>query len=312
MNGAGSKRAEWRRNPERSNMLMLRLMTWISLRLGRPAGRVVLYGIAAYFLLFAPRSRAASRLYLQRVLKRPAGWRDIYRHFFCFASTIHDRVYLLNQRFELYDIQVVGEALVQELLSDGQGVLLIGAHMGSFEAIRALGRHRAGLTVAMAMYEENARKINQMLSAINPAAQQDVIGLGQFDSMLKVKERLEQGIAVGILADRMLGADDTQTVSLLGHPAPLPTGPFRMAAILRRPVVFMVGLYMGGNRYEIHFEQLADFSAVPAGQRQREIAGAMARYAGLLEKYCERAPYNWFNFFDVWQKTQNAARKDQE
>ncbi len=312
MTPAKTKRAEWMRSPERSNMLMLRIMTWISLRLGRPAGRVVLHGIAAYFLLFAPKSRIASRDYLQRVLQRKPGWRDIYRHFFCFASTIHDRVYLLNQRFDLYDIEVHGEALVQDLLVDGRGVLLLGAHMGSFEVIRALGRQRAGLTVAMAMYEENAQKINQMLGAINPAAQQHVIGLGRLDSMMKVKEHLEQGIAVGILADRMLGADATCAVPLLGGVAHLPTGPFRMAAIMRRPVVFMVGLHMGGNRYQIHFEQLADFSTVPAGQRQHEITCTMARYAALLEKYCMLAPYNWFNFFNVWQDVPDAASKDQE
>ncbi len=312
MTAAKTRSAEWVRNPERSNMLMLRLMSWISLRLGRRISRLVLRGIAVYFLLFAPGSRAASRDYLQRVLQRQVGWRDIYRHFFCFASTIHDRVYLINQRFDLYDIQVYGEEMVQALRADGQGVLLLGAHMGSFEAIRALGRQRTGLTVAMAMYKENARKINQMLAAINPTAQQDVIGLGQLDSMLQIKECIGQGTTVGILADRMLGDDDTQPVALLGGVVQLPTGPFRMAAILRRPVIFMVGLYMGGNRYEIHFEQLADFSTVPAGQRQQEMQRTMVRYAALLEKYCARAPYNWFNFFNLWQAVPDAARKDQE
>lgn len=288
-------------------MLMLRIMTWISLRLGRPAGRVVLHLIATYFLLFAPASRAGSRAYLGRILPRPARWWDIYRHFFCFAATIHDRVYLLNQRFDLFDIQVHGEPLMQELLADGEGLFLIGAHMGSFESIRALGRHHAGMKVAMAMYEENARKINRMLAAINPAAQQDVIGLGRIDSMLQIKEQLEQGTLVGMLADRTLGDDSVLAVPLLGDAAHLPVGPFRMAAILRRPVVFMTGLYLGGNRYEIHFEQLADFSRSAAGQRQAEIQAAMARYAQLLEHYCRRAPYNWFNFFDFWRTASGAG-----
>lgn len=304
------KGAEWARSPERSNMLMLRIMTWISLKLGRPAGRVVLHLIAGYFLLFAPASRAGSRVYLGRLLQRRVRWTDIYKHFFWFASTIHDRVYLLNQRFELFDIQVHGEQLMNDLLADGEGLFLIGAHMGSFEAIRALGRHHAGLKVAMAMYEENARKINGMLAAINPAAQQDVIGLGRIDSMLKIKEQLERGTLVGMLADRSLGDDSVHAVRFLGEVAHLPVGPFRMAAILRRPVVFMVGLYLGGNKYEIHFEQLADFSHSGAGQRQAQIDRAMACYAELLEQYCRRAPYNWFNFFDFWRSAARPGKKD--
>jgi hypothetical protein len=58
-------------------MFMLRVMTWISLRLGRRAGRVVLHLIAAYFLLFAPASRRASGNYLRRALGRPPHWRDL-------------------------------------------------------------------------------------------------------------------------------------------------------------------------------------------------------------------------------------------
>lgn len=301
------QRADWLRLPERSNMLMLRIMSWISLRLGRPAGRAVLHLIAAYFLLFAPASRAASRAYLRRALNRPPTWRDVYRHFFCFASTIHDRVYLLNQRFDLFDIRVHGEALMQETLEKGGGVFLIGAHMGSFEVIRAVGRHHGGLRVAMAMYEENARKLNRMLNAINPAAQQDVIGLGQVDSMLQIHAHLDAGNLVGMLADRGLSGDATEPVELLGEQANLPAGPFRMAAILRRPVVFMVGLYQGANRYDIHFEKLADFSGCERGQRKALIAQAMARYAQMLELHCRQSPYNWFNFFDFWRAQPPAA-----
>lgn len=291
-------------------MLMLRIMTWISLRLGRRAARIVLHGIAFYFLLFAPASRLASRTYLQRVLRRPVRWTDLYRHFFAFASVIHDRVYLLNQRFDLFDISVHGEQVLQDALADGQGVLLIGAHMGSFEVIRSLGRHHARLKVAMAMYEDNARKVQEIFAAINPQAQQDVIGLGRIDSMLRIKEVLEQGTLVGMLADRALSDDGTQPVTVLGNPAPLPVGPFRMAAILRRPVIFMVGLYLGGNRYAIHFEPLGDFTTMAPGQRQAQIKAIMARYADMLDTYCRRAPYNWFNFFNFWRQA-DAGSKDQ-
>jgi predicted LPLAT superfamily acyltransferase len=300
MEASNTTSAGWASRPERSNMLMLRIMTWISLRLGRRAGRAVLHLIAAYFLLFAPASRAGSRQYLSRILGRRVRWTDIYRHFFWFASTIHDRVYLLNQRFDLFDIKVHGEDVMKRALADGQGVFLIGAHMGSFEAIRAIGRSQTGLRVAMAMYEENARKINQMLAAINPGAKQDVIGLGRIDSMLKINDALQEGAMVGMLADRTLADDGTLPVTLLGGEVKLPVGPFRMAAAMRRPVLFMVGLYLGGNRYEIRFEPLADFSQSVAGQRQQEIRCAITRYAALLEKHCRHAPYNWFNFFDFW------------
>ena len=282
-------------------MLMLRVMTWISLRLGRRAARGVLHLIAAYFLLFAPASRRASSDYLRRALDRPARWRDLYRHFFTFAATIHDRVYLVNRRFDLFDFEVHGEDTLHRLLAGGKGLFLMGAHLGSFEVIRAIGRKYQDLRVAMLMHEDNAQKINAMLAAINPEAVQDIIGLGHIDSMLRVRERLDAGGIVGMLADRTPGNDTLYPVQILGADANLPVGPFRMAALLRRPVVFMTGLYLGGNRYAIHFEPLADFSTVARGQRDAALQAAIARYAALLDQYCRKAPYNWFNFFDFWQ-----------
>ena len=289
-------------------MLMLRVMAWISLRLGRRAGRVVLHPIAAYFLLFAPAGRRASRNYLGRALRRPPRWRDLYRHFFTFAATVHDRVYLVNRRFELFDVEVHGEDMLRRLLAGGKGLFLMGAHLGSFEVIRALGRKDTDIRVAMAMHRDNAQKINAMLSAINPEAVQDIIGLGQIDSMLKLRQRLDEGGAVGMLADRTLSNDTLYPAQILGANANLPSGPLRIAALLRRPVVFMTGLYLGGNRYAIHFDPLADFSAVARDQRDAAVAAAITRYAALLDHYCRKAPYNWFNFFDFWQPAPAATR----
>ena len=293
----------WAHTPERGNGHVLRVMTWISLHLGRRAGRVVLHLIASYFLLFAPATRRASRHYLGRALGRAPHWRDLYQHIFTFAATIHDRIYLVNRRFELFDIEVHGENVLHHLLAGGNGLFLMGAHLGSFEVIRALGRKDAETRIAMVMHEENAQKINAMLAAINPAATQDIIGLGHIDSMLKVWERLNEGCAVGMLADRTSTNDTLYPVQILGTNASLPGGPFRMAAVLRRPVVFMTGLYLGGNRYAIHFDPLADFSTVARSQRNAVIEAAITRYAALLDHYCRKAPYNWFNFFDFWQPT---------
>ena len=295
-------RAAWASRPERGSMALLRFMTWLSLRAGRRATRVIVYGIAAYFLLAAPAARRASRDYLRRALGREPGWGDLFRHILAFATTIHDRVYLLNGRFDLFDISMHGEPLLATAVAQGGGAFLMGAHMGSFELIHALGRRARGVRAAMVMYEDNARKINAMMGAINPAAHQDVIPLGHVDSMLNVRKELDDGVFVGVLGDRTLGDDTTTPVPFMGETAALPVGPFRMAAVLRRPVIFMVGLYLGGNRYAVHFEPLADFSDTPREERAAAIEAALSRYVALLEAHCRAAPYNWFNFFDFWRQ----------
>jgi predicted LPLAT superfamily acyltransferase len=289
-------------------MALLRIMAFVSLHLGRTLSRVPLYGIAVYFFLFAPGARRYSRRYLRLALGHAPRARDRFRQVLSFATTIHDRVYLINEQFELFNISLEGESLLLAQADSGRGALLMGAHMGSFEVMHSLGRRRRGLEVAMAMYEENARKINATLAAINPQAVTDIVPLGRIDAMLNIAERLDRGAFVGVLGDRTLGGEPVHPVTLLGERAYLPTGPMRAAAILRCPVFFMAGLYRGANNYHVVFERVADFSSIPAGNREFAVRSAIERYAAVLDRYCRSDPYNWFNFYDFWAARHGASR----
>jgi predicted LPLAT superfamily acyltransferase len=299
---AAARSAEWISYRERGSTAWLKVMVVLSLALGRTASRGVLYGIALYFFLFAPGPRRYSRRYLELALGREPTLRDRFRQVFYFATCVHDRVYLVKGQYRRFAITIEGETLMRSFLDSGQGAFLMGAHMGSFEVMRGVARREAGLKVSMAMYEHNARKINTMIAAIDCEARPDIISLGQVDAMLRVAERLNRGVFVGMLGDRTLGEEPTQAVTLLGRRAHLPTGPMRAAAMLHRPVIFMVGLYRGGNRYHVVFAPIADFSKTPPGERSIAVQRAVARYAEILDHYCRTDPYNWFNFFDFWRE----------
>jgi predicted LPLAT superfamily acyltransferase len=296
-----NRAAEWVRHRERGSLFLLKIMVFLSLRLGRRLSRVILYGIAVYFFLFAPSARRQSRRYLRLALGREPKPIDGFRQVLSFATTIHDRVYLINEQYDMFNITSEGET---DMLAraKGHGSLLLGAHLGSFEVIHSLSRQHAGLHVAMAMYEENARKIGGILAAINPRAVADIVSLGRIDAMLNVAERLENGGYVGVLGDRTLGNEPVQAVTVLGERAYLPLGPMRAAAILRCPVFFIAGLYRGKNNYHVVFEPVADFSMTTVGSRSMAVRAAIDRYAAVLDHYCRTDPYNWFNFFDFWHE----------
>ena len=295
------KAPEWLQRKERGNMFWLGVMRRLSLLFGRRLSRSVLYGIALYFVLAVPAARKASRSYLERALQRPPTWRDLYRHILTFASTIHDRIYLLNNRYDLFDIRITGAEPLHALHTASNGSFLFGAHLGSFEMLRSIARDNTSLQVCVAMYPENARQLNDALAAINPGVILDVIALGQLDAMLAIHHKLQQGAMVGILADRASGPDKYIELPFLGAPARFPTGPFRMAAMLRHPVFFMAGLYQGGNRYDVQFELLADFSGPKPASRDDEVRALLTKYVAALERHCRAAPYNWFNFYDFWK-----------
>jgi predicted LPLAT superfamily acyltransferase len=296
-----AQRAAWAEQPERSSVAVLRLMTWLSLRCGRTLSRLLLYPIAAYFLLTAPAARRASRDYLRRALGRAAGWRDGFRHFFTFSATIHDRVYLLNGRFDSFDVEIFGETELRSVLRADSGAILLGAHFGSFEILHALGERQPDLRVVTAMYEENARKINAALGAINPNLRHDIIPLGHIDTMLQIEKQLGEGALIGMLGDRSPHRDGMLGVRFLGDDAQFPLGPMRVAAVLRRRVVFMTGEYLGGNRYAIRFEPIADFTDLARSERAQAVDAGVRAFAACLERRCRETPYNWFNFYDFWK-----------
>jgi predicted LPLAT superfamily acyltransferase len=224
----------------------------------------------------------------------------VWRHFWCFGACVLDRVLLLNDRTTLFEISLHGEDILTELRARHTGGFLFGAHLGSFEVVRAMGRALGDTRVSLVMYEDNARKTNQVLNAINPNLVMDIIGLGRPGSMLAVRRRLEEGHLVGILADRSLDSENRVALPFFGELARFPVGPFRLAAILRQPVVFMTGLYRGGDRYDVRFELIVEPEPAAGLTMEQTIETTMRRYVALLEKFCRSAPYNWFNFYEFW------------
>jgi predicted LPLAT superfamily acyltransferase len=290
--------SQWAATPERGSDFLLKAGVRIAMRLGRPVTMRLLHLVAAYYFLFAPGAARAARGYLQRVLGRPARARDRYRQVYYFAVTILDRVYLLKGRHDLFEISVEGIPLMLETLSRGKGAFLLGSHLGSFALVSFVGQRRADMQVAMAMYEAQAGPLSNFLRQGEEVP--EVIPLGQLEAMLRIRDRLEEGKFVGMLADRTIMEAPAQIESFLGRTALFPSGPMRVAAALRRPVIFMTGLYRGGNRYHVVFHQIADFSQPIVGGRDAAVHVAISNYAQLLERYTRSDPYNWFNFYDFW------------
>lgn len=290
---------DWLQQRERGSVAALRLLVGFAGLVGRPVARLTLVPVCAYFLVFSVRARAASRSYLARVLGRQPGFGELFRHYFTFATVALDRMFLLKDRYELFDLRVYGEEAMDRLREAGRGCLLLGAHMGSFEVLRAMGTSKQ-VRVVLVMYEDNARMVGTVARAINPGLADHIIALGRFDSMLKLQERLHHSDWVGLLGDRALAEEAQLRVPFLGGMAGFSTAPFRIALMLKRPVVLMLGVYRGGNRYELHFEELFDPQGIDRAQRTACIEQAVRAYAARLEHYCRQAPYNWFNFYDFW------------
>jgi predicted LPLAT superfamily acyltransferase len=291
---------EWVAAPERGSTAILAAGVWLAERISRPLAHKILHVVSAYYFVFGPGPRRWSRDYLRRILGRWPTARERYRQYYYFATTILDRFYFLQERHHFFDITTDGEDGMIDTYGHGQGAFLLGAHHGSFALVSTIGRRRRELRIAMAMYDNQAGPITQFFRRSKSPNAPEVIPLGHLEAMLRIRDCLEQGKFVGMLGDRSIANAPAQVVPFLGAPALFPTGPMRVAAALKRPVLFMTGLYRGGNHYHVVFREIADFSNVTAAGRDAAIRAAIERYAQVLEQYCRSDPYNWYNFFNFW------------
>jgi predicted LPLAT superfamily acyltransferase len=256
--------------------------------------------VVLYFILTNRASRRASRQYLGRVFGRPATWREVFQHHFVFAAVLLDRAFVLTGRSQNLDVEIQNRELVYRLADKEQGCLLLGAHLGSFDVTRDFGHRRRRVLVNMMMYEENAQKLNAAIAGLGGRSRMKVIPIGAVDSLIRARDRLDQGEWVGILGDRVVANDRLIHAPFLGSEAAFPAGPFLVASALKVPVVLFTCLYLGGNRYKEHFELFAEEIVLDRRHREADLEKWVRRYAERLEYYCRLAPYNWFNFYDFW------------
>lgn len=299
-------RQAWLEQQERGNAVFINFCAEIGRRLSWRAGRAFVYPICAYFTATSQTARSASRDYLSLILGRRATVLDVFRHYLTFSCTIHDRIFFLSGRFENYDFDIHGHELFKELVDRDQGCLLLGSHLGSFEALRSIGIIQRKLPIKVLMYPENSPHMSAAQNRLNPDVADSIIPIGAPESMLRVKEYIEKGGMVGILGDRSVEGEKTVPISFLGRPALFPAGPMLLASALKAPVIMFFGLYRGGRRYELHFELLSEQLSIDRRTRDADLETWTSRFAARLEYYCRMAPYNWFNFFDFWRSGRDA------
>ncbi len=294
---------DWLQRPEGGNALALRTLKTLALMLGRTVSRMALAPIAVYFLLRRAPERRASRAFLARVLGRDPTWLEIARHFHAFAGVTLDRLYFLTNSLWRFDIRFDGLDDLHRAMDMDRGVLLIGAHVGSFDALRAASTYRPDVTVRVVLDADHSPALSAILRELNPEMAAGIINPRQdgIAVALEIGAALNAGSLVTMLADRGRPGNVTTTVDFLGGRAELPTAPWQIAAALHVPVVLCAGLYRGDNRYDLHFELVADALHIDRSQRKQQLNVIAQDFANRLEALVRAAPYNWFNFYDFWK-----------
>ncbi|HEY8153188.1 MAG TPA: lipid A biosynthesis acyltransferase [Myxococcota bacterium] len=309
---AASPPNRWVRIAERGSLWGLRFTAWLFRSAGRGPTLVLVTAIVSYFFLTDRAGRRASAAYLRRVYATEAGraalgrapttW-DSFLHYRAFALSIVDRLSIWFGKTDDFQLEIHGFEPFDRLAEGKRGAIVLGAHLGSFDVMRMLAeRHETVVNVLM--FTVNAQRINQIFRELSPEVETHVIHVdpGSVEAVFEVRRCLARGEHVAILGDRMEPGDRHRScrVPLLGGEVELPQAPFLLASLLGCPVLLVVALRRGPQRYQVFTEQLAEKVQLPRLGREEVVRELLTTYAARLEHHCQRAPYEWFNFYDYW------------
>ena len=307
-----SRETDWSQIGERGSMTGLRALLACYRAVGRPVSLVLVHAIVLYYFVTLRGARKASRDYLRRMASRPSGAISMghragilasFLHFRAFALSIFDRIELWFGREDNFRFQVVGREHYDRLLTQERGGIIIGSHLGSFDALRLLSR-QDGRVVNVVMFTRNAPRINALFEQLSPNAQVRVIPADSYslDTVLQVRSCVARGELVAMLGDRMEAGNQGRScrTPFLGDPVTFPTAGYWLAGLLGCPLFFMVALRDEGGLYRVFTEVLSESVQLRREDREETITRLVAAYASRLEYYCDMAPYQWFNFYDFW------------
>lgn len=294
----------WSDKKERSNPATLKLICWIALHTSRFFARFFLYPITLYFYLTSAQVRSASNNYLKRISGLTGNPWQVAKHIFYFSATILDRVYFLTDQFYRFEIKVNGIEHIEAQQASGKGAILLGAHLGSFELLRALAIQNK-MPFKILMYQDHNAMITKVFNSLNSDIASSVINLASENAMLEMNESLTAGTMIGMLGDRYVENDKRLNCEILGENVEFPSGPITLATITKVPVFFFCGVYCGKNKYEIHIEKISEATQLSRSERAGYVQRTTQKYVERIEFYLKKYPYNWFNFYDFWHDKSN-------
>jgi predicted LPLAT superfamily acyltransferase len=308
----GVRKGHWSRLEERGAIVGMKIL-FVGYRLfGRGVLRVMLFPVITYYFLTSATARRASRKYLDRVQAtreriegKPAKRLSGFRHFLQFGESVLDKAAQWAGVRSEDNVRYVAPDVYEQIISSERGGVFIGSHLGNLEALRASGGIKRKLAVNALVFTRHSPKFMRFLEEANPEAVKHIIQVDTLgpESVIRMQSKIEAREWIAMVADRTSIARSARSIScdFLGKTAQFPEGPFIVASLLSCPVYFLFCLKKDG-KYEVYLEKLADPLELPRATRQERIEEAVMKYAGVLEKHCLTFPYQWYNFFDFWQK----------
>lgn len=272
---------------------------------GRRAAYFILYFVGFHYTLFNAAARKDASWYIQRRFPDQSGlslFCHVYRLIISLGKVLIDSATVSIQGPESMksEISDADRKKIFDIIKDNKGFILLTSHTGCWQAAFA-ALHFIPVPLNLLMHINQDHDYYHLMKRKKGGASLNVIDSeGFLGGTIEMMKALELGQGVAVMGDRVAAASkNSAALSFLGGEALFPYGSFKIASAVNVPVIVLFTSRQGAFRYKV---EIADIIKVPAGlgKGQKAYEKYLKRYVSALEDYTEKYPYQFFNFYNMW------------
>lgn len=288
---------------QRGNKLGFRFFAVFLQLFGLRGAYALLYFVALHYLLFDRDAVLGALAYIKRRFPKDKSFIKrrvhLYRLFVSQGKQLIDRFAILSGR-ELFDIKLNGYEKLSGLLSEqGKGFILLTAHFGNWQiALTTLKNMKK--PVYLLMRPEDNPAVKESLKIDGQDSFIKIISPeGYLGGVVEAMNALNSGGILSVMGDRKYGFEGIKA-SFLKEEAVFPLGAFSIAAASNLPVVVLLSAKLNDNKYIVDVSNILYPRYNNPKDKKEQLRKYVQEFAGILEEYAIKYPYQCFLFHDIW------------
>lgn len=255
---------------------------------------VILHFAIPFYMLFARKGRNA----IYSFFRRRVGYSPCkaivatYRNHYIFGQTLLDKFAVFAGKSAFFELEIEGEELLSDIVSQPKGILFAGAHVGNFEIVGYLLKtDRKPVNAIVYGGETAVVQINR--SKIFNENRLKLIPISDdMSHIFMLSSAAEKGEIISVLCDRYMNGNKSVELEFMGTKAHFPLGTFVLANRYDMNVLSVFVLKESYKKYKVIINKLEGASAKELTQQ----------YAASLEQVVKAYPHQWFNFYTFFNE----------
>jgi len=270
---------------------------------GRYGAYALLVFVVAWYVLFRAVVRQRASFYLNRrfpgrnPLQRIL---DCYRLCLSLGKVLVDRAVVGILGSKELTCSLEDRELLHGLLAEGKGLILVTAHVGSWQLGMA-SLVQLQTPVSLLIHRDQGDVDRHFFEHGDQAPPYRIIDpLGYLGGTLEMLQVMKQKEVLCIMGDRIMGGEGSNlSVAFLGGEISVPFSPYKLASATGAPIAVIFPHTDGRNGYAL---KVAGVIWVPGnlGRSPAAYKTFAEQYVQALEGFVRDYPYQFFNFFDMW------------